>query len=182
MISSDACLQASRRFDEAGRLVAIVKFGVREKPKLGLVEDQDVNELEQFRPAGDRRRWVEDGGRTGRARPFEEGADRRQRNFELADGDVALGQHRSGDILGTDQRVGAGNDHDGVVGIGDGDDRRSGMDIRGVLDEREVDALRPRNVRNCWPNASVPSRPISAVDAPSFAAATAWLAPLPPGK
>ena len=64
------------------------------------------------------------------------------RNFELADGDVAFGQHGRGDILGTDQRIGAGHDDDGVVGIGDGDDGRSGMDIRGVLDQREVDALR----------------------------------------
>src|SRR3977135_1837612 len=33
-----------------------------------------------------------------------------------------------------------------------------------------------------WPNASLPRRPISTVGAPSFAAATAWFAPLPPGK
>jgi hypothetical protein len=64
------------------------------------------------------------------------------RNFELADGDVALGQHGGGNILGTDQRIGARHDDDGVVGVGDGDHGRPGMDIRGVLDLRKVDALR----------------------------------------
>ena len=56
------------------------------------------------------------------------------------------------------------------------------MDIRGVLDQREVDALRRKKVPQLLAKASVPSRPISVVGAPSFAAATAWLAPLPPGK
>ena len=36
----------SRCFNEAGGLVGIVKFGVREKPKLGLVEDEDIDEIE----------------------------------------------------------------------------------------------------------------------------------------
>ena len=39
-----------------------------------------------------------------------------------------------------------------------------------------------RNARSCSPKASRPSRPISDVGAPSLAADTAWLAPLPPGK
>ena len=43
---------------------------------------------------------------------------------------------------GTDERIGAGYDHDGIVGIGDGDDGRPAMGPGGVLDEREIDALR----------------------------------------
>src|SRR2546421_8374817 len=39
-----------------------------------------------------------------------------------------------------------------------------------------------RNAFNSSPKASWPSRPISVVDAPSLADATAWFAPLPPGK
>src|SRR3954471_16202473 len=39
-----------------------------------------------------------------------------------------------------------------------------------------------RKVFRSRPKASSPSRPISVVGAPSLAAATAWLAPLPPGK
>ena len=50
---------------------------------------------------------------------LEERRDRGQGNFELADGDVALGQRRGGDVGGVDQCIGAGDDDDGVVGIGD---------------------------------------------------------------
>src|SRR4051794_16208531 len=39
-----------------------------------------------------------------------------------------------------------------------------------------------RKVRNSFPKASVPRRPISVDAAPSLAADTAWFAPLPPGK
>src|SRR6266436_4832454 len=39
-----------------------------------------------------------------------------------------------------------------------------------------------KNAFSSSPKESLPSRPISLVGAPSFAAATAWLAPLPPGK
>ena len=45
-----AGLQAPRRLDEAGRLVAIGKLGVRKQAKLGFIEDQDVDEVEQLRP------------------------------------------------------------------------------------------------------------------------------------
>ena len=45
-----------------------------------------------------------------------------QRDFELADRDVALGEDGGADIVGADQRIGAGHDDNGVVGIGDGDD------------------------------------------------------------
>ena len=75
---------------------------------------------------------------------LKERSDGGQRDLELADRDIAFGQHGRGDILWRHQRIGAGHDDDGVVGIGDGDDGRSGMGPGGVLDEGEVDALRGR--------------------------------------
>jgi hypothetical protein len=72
------------------------------------------------------------------ARAREEGADGGQRYLELADRDVAFGKQRGGDIGGADQRIRAGNDDDGVVGIGRRNHRRSGVGIRRVLHEAQV--------------------------------------------
>ena len=134
--------QRPRRFNEPGRVVRGLEFGVCEKPQLGLIQDQDIDKIEQLRAEHDRRCGIEDRGRTSRPRALEKCSDGGQRDLELADRDVALGQQGCGDILWRHQRIGAGHHHDGVVGTGDGDDGRSGMGSGGVLDEGEVDTLR----------------------------------------
>ena len=48
---------------------------------------------------------------------------------------------RRGDIGRAHQRIGAGNDDDGVVGVGGGDDGRSGMRPGRCLHEAQVDSL-----------------------------------------
>jgi hypothetical protein len=35
-----------------------------EQTKFGFIEDQDIDEIEQFSVECERRRWIEDGGRT----------------------------------------------------------------------------------------------------------------------
>ena len=142
MIWSVAGLQRSRRFDEARVIVGVAKLGLGEKAEFGFIEDQDIDEIEHFSAECDRRRRIENRGRAGRTGALEKGADRGQRNFELADRDIAFRKRRRGDIGGADQRIGAGHDDDGVVGIGEGDDRRAGMGVGGFLHKREVDALR----------------------------------------
>ena len=112
------------------------------KAEFGFVEDEDIDEIEQFALEFDRRRRIEDRGRAGGAGAVEEGGDRGQRNLELADGDVAFRQRSRADVGGVDQPVGAGNDDDGVVGIGDGDDRRSGVGLGRLPHEAQVDSLR----------------------------------------
>ena len=63
-------------------------------------------------------------------------------NLELADGDVALGEHGCGDILGVTSALAPGTTTMVLSASGDGDDGRSGMGSGGVRDEGEVDALR----------------------------------------
>ena len=152
-----------------------LKLGFCQKAEFGLVEDQDIDEIEQLSAEVDRRRRIEDGGRAGRAGALEEGGDRGLRNFELADRDVALGEHRRGDIRRAHQRIGAGNDDDGVVGIGDGDDGRSGMGVRGVL--HETRGRRP--VRRGTPSTARRTHPCRA--GRSASSVRRVLPPPPPG-
>ena len=75
---------------------------------------------------------------------LEEGANRGQRNLELADRDVAFRKRRRGDIGIADQRIGAGHHDNGVVGMGKGDDRRAGMGFVCFPHKAKVDALRSK--------------------------------------
>ena len=43
-----AGLQRSRCLDEAGIIVAVAKFGLRQQAELGFIEDQDIDEIEQL--------------------------------------------------------------------------------------------------------------------------------------
>ena len=134
-------LQGTRGFDEARKVVALAKLGLGEKTKLAFIQDQDIGEVEQFALEFDRRRGIEDRGRAGRTGAAEEGGYGRQRNFELGDGDVALREHCRGDVDLIQQRIGAGNNHDGVVGVGDGNDGGPAVGIRGFAHEAEFHAL-----------------------------------------
>ena len=87
---------------------------------------------------------------TARAR-FEERGDGGQRDFKLADSDVAFGEKGAADVLCIHQSVGAGHDDNGVVGIGKGDDGGSGVRLGRLLDEGEVYALRGEK-RLCFPS------------------------------
>jgi hypothetical protein len=70
-----------------------------------------------------------------------EGADGGQWNLELADRHVAFRKQRHGHISRAHQSIRAGNDNNGVVGVGDGDDSRSGLRLRRILHERQIDTL-----------------------------------------
>ena len=73
--------------------------------------------------------------------PLEERRDRRQRNLELADGDIALRQLRIRDVISADQRIAAGNDDDRVVRLRHRDDGGAGMRLGRLADGAEIDAL-----------------------------------------
>ena len=60
----------------------------------------------------------------------------------MADGNIALRQRDSRDVLSADQRITAGNDDDGVVRLRHRDDRGPGMRLGRLLHGAEVDALR----------------------------------------
>ncbi|GCC49590.1 hypothetical protein chiPu_0033972, partial [Chiloscyllium punctatum] len=125
--------QASRRLGKAGGCVAVAQLSSREESKLGLVQDQDIDQIQQRLVGLFRRCRIEDRGGAGGAGALEECGDRRQRDLELADRDVTLHHGRHRDITSIDEPVGAWHDHDGVVGIGNGDDRRAGMRTSGGL-------------------------------------------------
>ena len=81
-----------------------------------------------------------------------------------------------------DQRIRAGNDDDGVVGIGDRDDRRSGMGFGGLPHEAQVDSLRGEERLQLIAE-RILAEPADQRDLRAeFGGRTAWLAPLPPGK
>ena len=143
-------MQRTGGLNEAGVIVGIAKLGFGEKAQFGFVEDQYVDEIEQFLPEGDCRRRVEDRGCANGPRAFEERGDGGQRDFKLADSDVAFGENGAADVLCIHQSVGAGHDDNGVVGIGKGDDGGSGVRLGRLLDEGEVYALRGEK-RLCFP-------------------------------
>ncbi len=122
-------------------IVGVVKLGLRQQAELGFIEDQNIDEIEQFRGEFDRRRRIEDRRRAGRAGAFEEGGNSGQGNLELADRDIALRKRGRGDIGGINKRVGAGNDDNRVVGIGCRNEGRSGMGFGGFPHQAQVEPL-----------------------------------------
>ena len=182
MIWSLSICSDLRRIDEPPIIVAVAKLGLRQQTELGFIEDQDIDEIEQLAAEIAWRRRIEDRGGAGGAGALEEGDDGGQGNLELADRDVALRKCGRGDIGGAEQRVRAGNDDDGVVGIGDRDDRRSAMGFSGLPHEAEVDSLRGEK-RLQLVAERILAEPADQRDLRAeLGGRTAWLAPLPPGK
>ena len=122
-------------------VVGFAQLGPGEEAELAFIEDENIDEIEQFSVEFDRGRRIEDGCRSRRAGAFEEGANSGQGNLELADRDVALCKRGRTDIGGIDKRIRAGDDDDGVVGIGCCDDGRSGMGLDCFLHEAQVNSL-----------------------------------------
>ena len=54
MILSVADLQRSSRFDEARGIVGVAKLGLRQQAEFGFIEDQNIDEVEQFAAEFDR--------------------------------------------------------------------------------------------------------------------------------
>ena len=105
-------------------IVGVAKLALRQQTEFGFIEDQDIGEIEQWTPEFDGRRRIEDGRAPAARALFEKGGDRGQGNLELADRDIARDERCAGHVGGTHQRIGAGNDDNGVVGIGKRDDAR----------------------------------------------------------
>ena len=82
-------------------VVGIAKLAFGQQTELGFIEDQKIGEIEQSAAEFDGRRRIEDGGRAGGAGLLEEGRDRGQGNFELADRDIARRERSAGHVGGT---------------------------------------------------------------------------------
>ena len=125
-------LQRARDFHDARIRIVRANLRADDCRELGLVENEDIDEVEQTTPERHRRRRIEDGHGAGRSRPGEESAGGRDGNLELTDRHVAFRQRRLGHVTVRQQGIGAGNDDDRVVSIRDGNDGRTGASLRRV--------------------------------------------------
>ena len=91
---------------------ALANLGACNRAKLGLVENEDVHEVEQAAVERRGRRQIEDGRGAGGSRPGEEGRDGRQGNLELTDRNVACCQGGLRHVAFRQQCVGARDDDD----------------------------------------------------------------------
>ena len=85
-------LQCACGFDNVSVGIALANLGACDRAKLGLVENEDVHEVEQAAVERRGRRRIEDGRGAGGSRPGDEGRDGRQGNLELTERDVACCQ------------------------------------------------------------------------------------------
>ena len=100
-----AGLQGSRSVDDAAVIVTVAKLGLGQETEFAFIENENIDEVEQFVAELSGRRRIEDRRRAGRTGALEEGVDRGQGNLELADRDVALRKRRRGDVGGINQRI-----------------------------------------------------------------------------